>query len=353
MTPESVLDHLQQRLPQFEPIGEPELLTGGYLNFVWRVRGRPEPVIVKHAPPYIATKPDVRLDPHRMDIEARSMTAFGPDGPLEGIGNANIRPPRLLDFDEPNHIMVMEDIGECPDLGTWLHQWPRPECSDADVGQLVGEFIGALHGRTFADPQLAKEFDNSSIQQTRLSVQYRVISDLCQKAGLPDADELGRRALAFGELLQEPGVCVIMGDLWPPSIRVTSDGLRLIDWELAHFGRPSQDVGHLTAHLWMYAHRAPTDVASAKARSILNSFLSAYRSALGEAFDELFGAEGIRESAVHIGSEILVRTIGGFQDGYLYEGLWLDHPQVQEALQSAAEHMRFLESVDTFSALTT
>ena len=352
MTPEMVLDHLRQRLPRFVPTGEPELLAGGYLNVVWRVRGLPESLIVKHAPPYIAAKPDVPLDPHRMVIEARSMSAFGPEGALHDIGSAHIRPPRLLDFDEPKHTMVMEDIGECPDLGTWLHQWPRPECSDGDVGPLVGEFIGALHARTFADPQLAKDLNNSSIQQTRLRVQYCVIGDLCRKAGLPDGDELGRRALAFGELLQAPGSCVIMGDLWPPSIRVTSDGLRVIDWELAHFGRPSQDVAHLTAHLWMYAHRAPTDVAADKARSVLNGFLTAYRRTLAERFEVLFGPDGIRESAVHIGSEILVRTIGAFQDGYLYEGLGLDDPHVQQAVHVAAKHLRSPKSVSTLSPLT-
>jgi hypothetical protein len=163
MNSEMVLDHLEQRLPRFEPTGEPEILTGGHLNFVWRVRGRPEPVIVKHAPSYIAAKPDIRLDPHRMDIEAHSMAAFGPGGALAGIGSTNIRPPRLLDYHRPSHVLVMEDVGECPGLGTWLHQWPRPECSEAEVSQLLGEFIGALHVRTFQDPQLAKDFDNSSI----------------------------------------------------------------------------------------------------------------------------------------------------------------------------------------------
>jgi len=346
-----VLEHLRRYLSGFEPAGKPELLAGGYLNYVWRVRGRPEPVIVKHAPPYIATRPDVPLDPRRMDIEARSMAALGPGGALEDIGSANIRPPHLLHYNEPNHVIVMEDVGECPDLGTWLHQWPRPECSEADVGQLLGEFIGAFHLRTFKDPQLAKDFDNSSIQQARLSVQYRAIGDLCRKAELPDAEKLGRRAFALGEMLQEPGICVIMGDLWPPSIRVTSGGLRVIDWELAHFGRPAQDMAHLTAHLWMYAHRAPTDDAADKARSVLNGFLTAYRRALAGMFDELFGPDGVRESAVHIGSEILVRTIGGFQDGYLYEGLEPDDPHVQQAIDVAAEHLRSPDCASTLAPL--
>jgi 5-methylthioribose kinase len=352
MTPEVVLEHLRRRLPRFEPIGIPELLPGGLLNHVWRVQGRPEPVIVKVAPPYIAAKPEIPLDPNRIIIEARGLAAFGPRGALAAIGGPAARPPRLLDFDERHHILVMEDVGQFPDLGTWLQQGPHQERSGKDVGQLLGQFIGALHLRSYKDQQLAEVFDNRTIQRTRLEVQYRAIRDLCEGADLPDADELGRQAIALGELLQQPGLCVIMGDLWPPSILVTADGLRLIDWELAHFGRPCQDVGHLAAHLWMYIHRAPTDGAAAQAHAALQGFLGAYRSALGLEFDALFGSQGIRESAVHLGAEVLVRAVGAFQDGYLYAGLGLDDPQVREAVEVAAEHIRSSESVDTFAPLT-
>jgi 5-methylthioribose kinase len=220
------------------------------------------------------------------------------------------------------------------------------------VGQLLGQFIGALHLRSYRDGRLAEVFDNRTIQRTRLEVQYRAIKDLCERAGLPDADEIGRQAVALGELLLQPGLCVIMGDLWPPSILVTADGLRMIDWELAHFGRPCQDVGHLAAHLWMYIHSVPTEGAAAQARATLQGFLSAYRSALGHKFDELFGSEGIRESALHLGAEVLVRAVGAFQDGYLYDGLGLDDPQVREAVKVAAKHIRSPESMDTFAALT-
>jgi aminoglycoside phosphotransferase (APT) family kinase protein len=143
-----------------------------------------------------------------------------------------------------------------------------------------------------------------------------------------------------------------MGDLWPPSVRVTSAGLRLIDWELAHFGRPSQDVAHLTAHLWMYAHHAPTEEAAGKARSVLQRFLYAYRAALGERLDAILGTQGLRECAIHVGSEILVRTVGGFQDGYLYEGLGLEDTAIREAVEVAAKHLRAPQCADTFRILS-
>ena len=71
----------------------------------------------------------------------------------------------------------------------------------------------------------------------------------------------------------------------------------------------------------------------------------------GPKFDELFGAPGIRESTVHFGCEILVRTVGVFQEGYLYEGLSLDDAVIQEAVGVAAQHIRSPETVDSLAAL--
>lgn len=351
MNAKDVSTHLARRLAHFEPAGDPEPLPGGHLNVVWRVPGHPRSVIVKYAPPYIAAQPEVPLDPGRIDIEARILQAFAPGGVLGDIASADVRPPYLFDFDASNHVIVMEDVGDCPDLGTWLHQWPRSECLEDDVGHLLGQFIGSVHVQSAHDPQLAEMFDNPSIQRTRLDVQYRAVGDLCRKAGLPDATELGERAVAFGERLQEPGTCVIMGDLWPPSVRVTSSGLRLIDWELAHFGRPAQDLGHLAAHLWMYAHRAPTQESEYKVRAVLHRFLRAYRAALGEDLDTVLEAEDLRDCAIHFGSEVLVRTVGRFQDGYLYEDLGLTDTAVQEAVDVAVRHLRAPQDVETFRIL--
>ena len=351
MTPDKVLGHLGLRMPQFKIAGDPEPLSGGYLNFVWRVNGDPEPVVVKFAPPYIASIPEIQLDPRRIVIEARCLEAFGAHGALSAAGNDAVRPPRLLDFDERSHILVMEDIGEPPGFGTWLQQKAHREHSAAQIGHDLGQFIGALHAGSYNNQSLAERFDNTAIQRTRLEVQYRAIRDLCVRAGLSDAEALGRTAAVLGELLQKPGLYVIMGDLWPPSILVAPGGLRIIDWELAHFGRPSQDVGHLVAHLWMHIHRAPTKSAAARAQATLHGFLVSYRWTLGRRFDEVFGAAGIRESAIHLGAEILVRAVGAFQNGYLYQGLSPNDPSVQEAAGIAAQHIRAPASVDTFADL--
>ena len=349
-SPDAVRAFVARRMPGFEPV-EAHPLPGGNLNFVWRVEGRGGPVIVKHAPPFIARAPEIPLDPSRLAFEARALEAFGDGGSLAALAREAVRPPRLLAFDADAHALVMEDVGEAPDLGAWLHAAPRTPDAVRDAGRTLGAFVGSLHRASLGDARLAARFRNLVIQETRLDVQYRAVAEMCASGGVPDAPVLGATAVALGEMLLAPGRCLLMGDLWPASILVTPEGLRLIDWEFAHFGRPLQDVAHLAAHLWMHAHRAPDAARADAALTLLGAFLQAYRRALGPAHAALFDAGELRGCAVHFACEILVRTTGPFRDGYLYEGLPPDAPPIREAVAVAAEHLRRPDRVDTFVTL--
>jgi aminoglycoside phosphotransferase (APT) family kinase protein len=338
----------------FSPSGEPIPLSGGLLNFVWRVIGQPgsEPpsLIAKWATPFIATLPDVGLDPDRIKVEAEVLRAFSAKGCLSGLPSAQIRAPRLIDFIEGCNVLLMEDIRGEPELGGWI-QSPREPGAARHVGVLVGGFIGRLHRITSQEPALQQVFNNANIQRTRLDFQYKNVDPYAHRARLAEADRIGRVAVEFGEMLQQPGTALIMGDLWPPSILVCDEGVRIIDWELAHYGRPAQDVGHFAAHLWMQMHRNRGQAAAENARHILEGFLPAYRASLGDRFDSVFGKAGVWESAIHFGCEVLTRAVGNFQVGYLYEGLAWDAPIIQEAAACAADHILSPLAQSTFDAL--
>jgi 5-methylthioribose kinase len=132
-----------------------------------------------------------------------------------------------------------------------------------------------------------------------------------------------------------------MGDLWPPSIRVVPDGIRLIDWEFAHFGNPAQDLAHLDAHLWMAAHRILDPEARARIETVRNHFFAAYENDIQDSRDRLLTPDVFRDAAIHFGAEILVRTIGPFSGpGSPYAGLPPDHPDIQTAVSIAARAIR-------------
>jgi len=347
VTDKDVVPYLRERLPDFTPVGAPRRLPEGNLNVVWRVPGEERSVIVKYAPPHIAVDPDTPLDPSRLLIEARCLDALGPEGMLENVRRASVRAPRPLDVNDDGHVLVMEDLGDWPTLGRWLHEHDPEAVRERTpaIGQQLGAFIGTLHATTVGNKACADVFDNRSMQETRYAVQYQGVTDMLRAAGVPDAEKLGARAEALGKDLLETGRCLTMGDLWPPSVLVADDALHLIDWELAHYGRPLQDVAHVLAHLWMQAHRAPSPAVADAVGSLRASFLAAYEHALGDTAEALWTKQEQRNAAVHFGAEILVRAVGPFQAGYVYEGLDPDHAAVQEAVATAARRVRIPASV--------
>ena len=87
------------------------------------------------------------------------------------------------------------------------------------------------------------------------------------------------------------------------------------------------------------AQRASTDAAAANARSLWRSFLASYAAAVAPLSETLLAAGIIADSEVHCGAEILMRTVGPLQRGYLYDGLPSAAPDFQEALSRAQQHI--------------
>lgn len=346
-----VLPYVQERVPGFSPVGIPERLPEGNLNVVWRVEGEERSVIVKHAPPHIASNPDIPLDRFRLVIEARCLQAFGSEGGLRSLSDDSVRPPRLIDVNRQKAVLIMEDVGRRPTLDRWLSGDKGPiEVSETSRwGHHLGRFIGRLHAVTADDSSYAERFDNRPMQETRHAVQYQGVSDMLNRADVPNAAALGRRAESLGKQLLEPGICLTMGDLWPRSVMVGAEDLRIIDWELAHFGRPLQDVAHWLAHLWMLEHVASSSWETEAVGEQRRAFLDAYFEAIGPARDDLWTSREEELAAVHLGAEILVRAVGPFQEGYVYAGLAPDHPTISEAVEEAVGHLQNSEAIDVLS----
>jgi len=344
MTDDDVPSYLRDRLPDVVPAGPPERLDGGNLNVVWRVPGADRSVIVKYAPPYVAADPDVPLDPSRILVEARCLEALGPGGRLSDVVGETVRAARLYDVNAERHVVVMEDVGDGPSLDEWLRADDRSGEEGARLSRRLGAFIGRLHATTGGRTDLVEPFDNRPMQETRMAVQYQSVSDMLGRGGVSDAETLGARAEALGETLLTPGRCLTMGDLWPPSVLVAGEGLRLIDWELAHYGRPLQDVAHWRAHLWMQRHRGPSPAAADAADAAWAAFRDGYLEAVADRYEALWPVEERRAAAVHVGAEILVRAVGPFRDGYVYADRSPDDSYVQEAVATAARHLRAPEA---------
>ncbi|NJN64122.1 MAG: phosphotransferase, partial [Acidobacteria bacterium] len=125
----------------------------------------------------------------------------------------------------------------------------------AALGSELGAFIGRLHGVSYGRDDLARDYSNRGIQRTRLDVQYRSVDAwlTAHGVGASEAAACAVRTRSLGERLLDPGMCLVMGDLWPPSVRVAAGAIRVIDWEFAHYGQPLQDIAHFAAHAFLHA----------------------------------------------------------------------------------------------------
>lgn len=325
-----------EALPETVVADSPILLEGGLLNFVWRVRTDFGSVVLKVAPPYVARRPDIPLDPRRIEFEAESLSLFLPGARLARLATEAIRPPRLLARLPGRSALVIEDLGPIGDLRDGLHTSSRA----GRLGEEVGRFIGRLHVETMDDAALAGEFANRDVQSTRDRVQYRALSDWIRTGGEPDRARLASLLTKLGTRLCRPGRCLIMGDLWPPSILLAGTSVRIIDWEFAHFGRPLQDVAHLLAHTWMLRHHASSAVATRRIETFETTFLSAYNGALGRSGKRLWTEAERRNASVHFAAEILIRAVGAFREDSPYAAHSVEGPLVREACAYSLAHLR-------------
>jgi hypothetical protein len=141
-----------------------------------------------------------------------------------------------------------------------------------------------------------------------------------------------------------------MGDLWPRSLLYTGSGWYLIDWELAHFGSPAQDLGHWAAHTWMLEHRSAAGLPRSAARRLWTDFLEGYLSCLPTS-GPLITQQTCHDAAVHAAAEILARTTGAFRTGYLYDSLSPTSPEVREAVHTAVHWIRNPFTAERFRQL--
>ena len=310
-------------------------LPGGSLNYVWRIQSKSgKSFIIKHAPPYIASVPDIAFDNSRIEFEANILKAFQVRNELNQFTGLKVRPPEYRGHDHRRHLLIMEDVGILPDLRRAVRQ---ADYDLASRGRMLGTFIAQLHSQTYQNKWFADNFTNLPVQHTRMQVQYYGCLEFCRKAHMQDAEQIGKLCRQLGEKLNSVGKCLIMGDLWPLSILLDRKEIRLIDWELTHFGRPAQDVAHLAAHLWMMSHRASGQSQKEQIDRFRRSFIKSYYNWVARQEPELITEEDQRDFQIHFGAEILARTLGNFQKNYLYDELPPEHPVIQEAADKARQ----------------
>ena len=335
---------IKEKFPGFEPSSEPVELSGGNLNYVWRVPGNPYNVIVKHAPPFIASNPEESLNPDRLWFEALALRLFIENGRLSYLSNKDISAPHFYGYDSEKNMLLMEDIGS---ESTLFSDYMFRDYDDF-MPAILGKFIANLHRQTAGKSFFKDSFQNINIQKTRLQVQYRGAGRFLENAGIEPDPVAVKNAERLGEKLLSPGKCLVMGDLWPSSILIDGHKMRLIDWEFCHYGRPFQDIAHFVAHCKLHTEASDHKKWSGQIQQFQNHFLNSYKSTLGSFYEELFDDIELRGFNIHYAMEILIRTVGVFKQGYLFEKYPPGHLRIQRLVQEAHHHLKYPGSEQIF-----
>ena len=160
---------------------------------------------------------------------------------------------------------------------------------DPALGERVGSILGMIHEQTASDPKLVEPFrDHTVYVQLRVDPFYRRVKE--RRPEVADAiAPIIERMLTTKEALCH-------GDYTPKNVLVHDQGFMLVDYETAHCGDPTMDLGLCLAHLLLKAVRRP-----ARRRDhfeLTRAFWRGYRNVTEFIPKEEWEARGIEHFAV-------------------------------------------------------
>lgn len=272
-----------------------ELLGGGVSNMVFRVRTAERLFVLKQSRPQLRTKDAWYSDLDRVYREQEVMEMLHPFLP-DTV-------PQVLFSDRENYVFAMSHAPEAAKV--WKQELLAGNV-DLEIGKQAGIVLGRMHEITAREPELIERFaDRNVFIQLRVDPFYRRIQER-----LPDV------AAAVEPLIQQlltrqQALC--HGDFSPKNILTHADGFTLVDYETAHLGDPTMDIGFFLSHLILKAVK----LAELRAQfvALIDAFWSGYfQEADFSPHDEL-QARGIQHLAVCL----LARIDGTSPVDYLSE----------------------------------
>jgi 5-methylthioribose kinase len=250
----SELLHLNAWIPPSDKIVLVEKPGEGNMNFVARVKTNSTSIIVKQSRPWVEKYPQIPAPAERIEVEAKFYEAMSRDNFFQQYC------PRIIGYDKKNFLLALEDLGEGGDC-TFLYR-KNSVLEDRELTK-VTSFISHVHNslisnsETFPQNTELKKLNHTHIfyypYQENNGFDLDAIQSGLQSVSIPykTNDVLKERLKQLGEVYLSKGNCLIHGDYYPGSWLKTKSGIKIIDPEFSHFGRPEFDMGVMMAHLKM------------------------------------------------------------------------------------------------------
>lgn len=271
-----------------------ELLTGGVSNVVLRVTTPRTRFIVKQSRPQLRTRDAWFSDINRIWREQEVMQALAKHVPPGVV-------PEMLHVDRENYAFAMS---HAPDgARVWKEMLLGGEI-DVAVAAQVGRFLREMHLQSSLHAESFAAFADKTIyEQLRIEPFYRRIQTR--------RPEVARAIEPIIEDMVTRREALCHGDYTPKNMLVHTNGFILVDYETAHLGDPTMDLGLLFAHLTLKCVRRIADVP--RLVEVMDTIWREY----AEPAPPVTDAE--TRGAAHLGAILLARIDGASPVEYLPE----------------------------------
>lgn len=236
LTVDNALDYLRSRCWIGNGPARVEPLGWGVSNIVLRIATADHTFVLKQSRPQLRTRDTWLSDLNRIYREQEVMQALYPLLPEPTV-------PEVLFSDRANYVFAMSHAP----AGSQV--WKETLLSghvDLAVAELAGRILGQMHESTARDTHLVERFaDHTVFVQLRVDPFYRRIQERRPEVAAavePIVNRLLSRKLALCH-----------GDYSPKNILTHAQGFTLVDYETAHFGDPTMDLGFFLSHLILKA----------------------------------------------------------------------------------------------------
>jgi 5-methylthioribose kinase len=236
LTPDNVLDYLRRSGRIGPGPARVTPLGWGVSNAVFRVETPERLFVLKQSRPQLRTRDLWLSDLDRVYREQEVMELLHPLLPAPTV-------PAVLFADRPNYVFAMSHAPM--ESRVWKESLLAGEV-DLALGEYAGRVLGRMHQATAADRAAVEPFrDHTAFVQLRVDPFYRRVQER--------RPEVAHAVAPLIEQLLSVKEALCHGDYSPKNILTHSQGFTLVDYETAHLGDPTMDLGFFLSHLILKA----------------------------------------------------------------------------------------------------
>ncbi|XP_038052627.1 methylthioribose kinase-like isoform X2 [Patiria miniata] len=312
-------------LEKFGPGSKVELIDGGVINFVYRVRSDKDDkltVVVKNSEPYVKAFTMQPLSPERARVEIWAMRK------MDTIVPGSVPTPYLHQPDQ--NFMVLEDLGGYQLLREQLNLGRFDISLVWELVRRIAKLHRVTHRVTIDEASHREMIQFCTLNDMQFIRTTVLFDDPIDQKG--EGGQYAREVEAFtGDQTLYPNWlklrsvaeknhdCLAHGDFHTSSVMIMGSSIKIFDFEMAHMGPAGTDLGHMLCNFVKpyFDHKCyPVKDAPAyheQLKTALYDIVDAYFQEAREYLSDADFARTISETAGFTGAR-LIRRVWGFHE---------------------------------------